>query len=242
VHWQSSNPAVATVSSYGIAAGLTAGTTQITCVYGGVKSNAVTLTVVAASGAASAHGTVVDAVTQVAVPGVTVQIGSVQVDTDSNGNWTMQNVPTGQQPITYSATGYLTKTWTGWTFQPGVDNNLGADIINKITNNLITLLASGVSADYFQFLLVDASGKTAGITDGMPLSATQKLYLPDGWAFPATFWIAAFKYIGINEVSQVALWGTLFGVTYPTGYNPAKFTGLGSYVFNLSTGVLSKTG
>jgi hypothetical protein len=239
VHWQSSNPAVATVSAYGMVSGVSAGTTQIFCVYGGVSSNKVTLTVVAGASTANASGQVVDAVTQAGIAGVTVQIGSVQVDTDSGGNWTMANVPVGPQTITYSLTGYVTQMVNGWTIQPGVNNNIGSMTLCRITGNLITLLSSGVTADYWNLLLKDTNGKTISIMY-VPLSAMQKVYLPDSFAFPANFMITAFKYIGVNNVAQVVDWQSIFS-TLPN-YVTTRFTGLGTYVMNLSIGVLTKTG
>jgi uncharacterized protein YjdB len=239
VHWQSSNPLVATVSAYGAVSGVSAGTTQISCVYGGKQSNVVNLTVVAGASTANASGQVVDAVTQAGVAGVTVQIGSVQVDTDSSGNWMMQNVPVGPQTITYSLTGYVTQAVSGWTIQPGVNNNLGTMTLCKVTNNLISLLASGITSDYWNLILKDTSGKTISIMN-VPLSATQKIYLPDSFTFPANFMITAFKYIGVNSVAQVVDWQSIFP-TLPN-YVTTQFTGLGTYVMNLSTGVLTKTG
>jgi hypothetical protein len=239
VHWQSSNPSVATVSANGIVTSVSAGTTQISCVYGGVSSNKVTLTVITGASTANASGQVVNAVAQVGISGVTVQIGSAQVDTDSSGNWTMQNVPIGAQNITYSLTGYVSQTVSGWTIQPGVNNNIGAMTLCAVTGNLINLLASGVTADYWNLLLKDVNGKTISIMF-VPLSTTQKIYLPDSFAFPAVFMITAFKYIGVNSVAQVVDWQSIFS-TLPN-YITTQFTGLGTYVMNFSTGVLTKTG
>jgi hypothetical protein len=244
VHWNSSNLSVATISSYGIVTGVAPGTTQISCIYGGTKSNVVTLTVIAPpSGAVtSVNGIVYDATEFTPLPGVTVTIGGVSVNTGSDGKWNMPNVSPGTPVKTFSATGYQSQTDKTFTILSGQANNMGVMALFAITNNLITLtlsnLPSGVVLgsspnSFWSVTLYDSAGKSAAmvsITD-----ATQKIYLPDDWVFPATFIFYMDKYIGTNEATEVANWQSYWGAS-SAHYTNYKFTGLGNVSLNVATG------
>lgn len=244
VHWYSTNPAVATISNYGITTGVTPGTTQIYAVYGGVTSNSVTLTVVAASSSvASAYGSVKDAVTQVGISGVTVQIGSVQVNTDASGNWKMQNIPAGSQKnITYSSPGYATRSSYTHTFVGGVNTNVGAMLLFVITDHLVNITVgdqnSYNNSCFWGIVLKDTNGKTCSALP-IPYYTAQEIYVPDNWVWPATFYADMEQIIGANVFSTIGsvqdMWPS------DSGYINTKFTGDGDYVLNFSHDTLTKS-
>ena len=190
----------------------------------------------AAASGASVHGVVIDAMTGQGQIGITVTIGSVGVNTDSSGNWTAANIPPGTPAITFSGPGYETQTTQGFTIQSGVDNNFGTQPVFAITDSVISLSVFGVTADFWQLGMKDANGKTSGMY-AIPLSYVQKIYLDSSWVFPIAFNVAAYKYIGTNEVNQVSNWGDIY-----SKYSLLSFSGVGIYTLNLGSGALTLNG
>jgi hypothetical protein len=109
--WNSSNIAVATVTSGGMVTALASGSTDITAIYGGA-TGLLTITVPAAP-TFTLSGTVTDSGTGRGLASATVQVSgtaSRTTTTDATGRYSIAGLPGGTVSISVSAFGYISST------------------------------------------------------------------------------------------------------------------------------------
>ncbi|PZA05800.1 Ig-like domain-containing protein [Meiothermus sp. Pnk-1] len=156
--WSSSNPAVASINSSGLATGIAAGTTQITAKAGSVTSNAATLSVTAGGGGGGGNGSFTLSLT----PGAPSagQGGSATVQVGVNrSNGTVGNVNLTLLGSAVSPTADPAKI--SYSFSPNPETGSGSTLT----------LSVGANVPPGSYALT-VQGQSSGDTETAPLSLT----------------------------------------------------------------------